>query len=225
MCDRRKGVNRVLILIEDKAQQAGKHDMKNSFWKANEIEVVRCPLPVGDYILVNDKVQDVLDRKAKRGIEVKKMDFIGTYDVCVDTKKDIEELLNDIIGKQHARFRDECIFAQNNGIRLYILVENAGCEIYHTGIYNKTIMSLEELHSWKNPRLFIMENSSEMVGTYKNGRPMYRKVQKYPKATRGEQLMKACMTMEQKYGVKFLFCRPSEAGLKVLELLGVNADG
>lgn len=212
-------------LIEDKAQQSGKHDMKNSFWKANGIEVVRLPLPVGDYILVNDKVQDVLDRKAKRGIEVKKMDFIGTYDVCVDTKKDIEELLNDIIGKQHARFRDECIFAQNNGIRLYILVENAGCEIYHTGIYNKTIMSLEELHSWKNPRLFIMENSNEIIGAYKNGRPMYRKVQKYPKATRGEQLMKACMTMEQKYGVKFLFCRPSEAGKRVLELLGVDSDG
>ena len=214
-----------MILLEDKAQQSGKHDMKNSFWKAKGIEVVRCPLPVGDYIVVNDKVQDVLDRKAKRGIEVKKMDFIGTYDVCVDTKKDIEELLSDIIGKQHARFRDECIFAQNNGIKLYILVENAGCEIYHTGIYNKTITSLEELHSWKNPRLFIMENSSEIIGVYKNGRPMYRKIQKYPKATRGEQLMKACMTMEQKYGVKFLFCRPSEAGKRVLELLGVDVDG
>lgn len=214
-----------MILIEDKAQQVGKHDKKNSYWKLNGIEVMRYPLPVGDYILVNDKVQDVLERKSKRGIEIKKMDFIGTYDVCVDTKKDIEELLSDIIGKQHARFRDECIFAQNNGIKLYILVENFGCEIYHTGIYNKTITSLEELHCWKNPRLFIMENSTDVIGLHKNGRPMYRKVQKYPKATHGQQLMKACMTMEQKYGVKFLFCRPSEAGEKVLELLGVGVDG
>lgn len=211
-----------MILIEDKAQQAGKHNMKNSYWEANEIDVMRYPLPVGDYIFVNSKVQDVLERKAKRGIEVKKMDFIGTYDVCVDTKKDIEELLGDIIGKQHARFRDECIFAQNNNIKLYILVENVGCEIYHTGIYNKTIESLEELHGWKNPRLFIMKNSDEMIGFYQNGRPMYRKVQKYPKATRGEQLMKACMTMEQKYGVKFLFCRPEEAGKRILELLNVE---
>lgn len=210
-------------LIEDKAQQSGKHDMKNSFWKANGIEVMRCPLPVGDYIVVNDRVQDVLDRKAKRGIEVKKMDFIGTYDVCVDTKKDIEELLSDIIGKQHARFRDECIFAQNNNIKLYILVENAGCEIYNTGIYNKTITRLEDLHSWKNPRLFIMENSKEVIGQYPNGRPKYKKVQKYPKATKGAQLMKACITMEQKYGVKFLFCRPSEAGEKVMELLTEKA--
>lgn len=214
-----------MILIEDKAQQEGKHNMKNAYWKNNEIEVRRLPLPVGDYIIVNDKVQDVLERKSKRGIEVKKMDFLGTYDVCVDTKKDIEELLSDIIGKQHARFRDECIFAQNNNIELYILVENAGCEIYNTGIYNKTITSLEELHCWKNPRLFIMENSNEVIGTYKNGRPKYKKIQKYPKATRGEQLMKACMTMEAKYGVKFLFCRPSEAGEKILELLGVRENG
>ena len=70
-----------------------------------------------------------------------------------------------------------------------------------------------------------MENSSEIIGAYKNGRPMYRKIQKYPKATRGEQLMKACMTMEQKYGVKFLFCRPEDSGEKILELLGVDVDG
>lgn len=214
-----------MVLIEDKAQQEGKHCIKNSYWSSNGIEVIRLPLPVGDYILVNEKVQDVLDRKAKRGIEVKKMDFLGTYDVCVDTKKDIEELISDIIGKQHARFRDECIFAQNNNIKLYILIENMGQEIGHTGIYNKTITALNELCSWKNPRLFIMKNSDEIIGTYKNGRPEYRKVQKYPKATKGEQLMKACMTMEAKYGVKFLFCRPKEAGERILNLLNEKKEG
>lgn len=235
-----------MIVLEDKAQQEKKHEIKHRWFDEMDIELIRVPLPVGDYILMNDKIKDVIERKNGRkriigkkevklkngkvverniydyGVELKKMDFVGTYNVCVDTKKDIEELINDIIGKQHERFRDECIFAQNNGIQLYILVENTGGEIYHTGIYNKTITSLDELHNWKNPRLFIMHNSKEVIGTYKNGRPKYEKVQKYPRATRGEQLMKACMTMEAKYGVKFLFCKPGEAGARILELLKVE---
>lgn len=209
-------------IIEDKGQKEKEHVLKNNYWKSKGIEVVRYPLPVGDYILTNDKCLDVIERKSKRGMEVKKMDFVGCYDVVVDTKRNIEELLGDIIGKDHGRFRDELIFAQNNNVKLYILVENIGGEIGNTGIYNQTITRLEDLHSWKNPRLFIMKNSDEVIGTYKNGRPMYRKVQKYPKATKGEQLMKCCMTMEKKYGVTFVFCKPSEAGQKVLELLGVS---
>ena len=31
--------------------------------------------------------------------------------------------------------------------------------------------------------------------------------------------MKACMTMQRKYGVEFLFCHNSEQGEKVIELL------
>lgn len=208
-----------MIILEDKAQQEGKHVTKNNYWKSQDIDVIRQPLPVGDYILVNDKVQELIDRKAARGIEIKKMDFLGTYKVCVDTKNSIEELLSDISGKQHARFRDECILAQNNNIQLYILVENLGGEIKNTGIYNSTITTLDELHQWKNPRLFIMTNSDEVIGTYKNGRPRFKKVQKYPKATRGAWLMKACKTMESKYGVKFLFTTPENAGAEVIRLL------
>ena len=69
------------------------------------------PLPCGDYIIADDKVMDVINRKKERGIPVKKMDFLGTYNVTVDTKKDIQELVGDVCGKQHARFRDECILA------------------------------------------------------------------------------------------------------------------
>ena len=171
-------------LIEDKSQKKEKHVQKNQYWEAMGIEVERFSLPVGDYIIVNEKVQDMLNRKLKRGVNIKKMDFVGTYTVCVDTKKDIEELLCDIIGPQHQRFRDELKFAQNNNISLYILVENIGGEIGNTGIFNKTITSLNELHCWKNPRLFIMKDSDEVVGRFKNGKPKYRKMQAFPKATR-----------------------------------------
>ena len=191
-------------LLEDKAQQANKHIKKNQFWLKNGVEVIRQPLPTGDYVLVNDKIQDVLDRKAARGIEPKKMDFLGTYDICVDTKKDIQELVSDICGKQHERFRDECILAKNNGIQLIILVENDYQELTKDGsIVNKTIHSLDELHSWKNPRLFVRKGGKQM----------------YPNATRGITLQKACHTMQWKYGCHFEFCSSAEAGQRVIESL------
>lgn len=194
-------------IIEDKAQKQGEHDDKNMWWMMNGIEVERYPLPVGDYILVNDRVQDVIDRKTKREIDIKKMDFVGTYTVCVDTKKDIQELIGDICGKQHDRFRDECMFAMNNGIKLYILVENAAIIINERkGIISPFIDSLDNLHRFINPRLFI----------WRNGK------QKYPSATKGITLKKACYTMKAKYGVEFIFCNKREAGKKVIELLTSN---
>lgn len=189
-------------IISDVAQKANKHKLKEFYWQQQGIEVEKLPLPVGDYILVDERVQDVLDRKAKRGMAVKKMDFLGTYSVAVDTKYDVQELVYDVCGKSHARFRDECILAQNNGIQLYILVENEGKRI-RGDIWNKTITRLEDLHSWVNPRLFVMKNGKQV----------------YPTATKGATLQKACETMEKKYGVKFLFCSKKDAGRMVIELL------
>lgn len=194
-------------LIEDKAQQQGKHITKNRYWEQNGIQVFRHPLPVGDYILVNEKVQDVLDRKAARGIEPKKMDFLGTYDICVDSKFSIGELVADICGKSHERFRDECILAQNNGIKLIILVENDYEIVYSRNgreIVNRTITDLKDLHRWVNPRLWVFQGGK----------------QKYPNATKGVVLMKACMTMEKKYApLEFRFCSSKDAGKMIVELL------
>ena len=176
-----------MILISDKGQQDGKHTEKERYWTELGIEVIEAPLPTGDYILANDKVMDVIFRKEQRGIPVKKMDFLGTYNVTVDTKKDIQELVGNVCGKQHARFRDECILAQNNGIKLYVLVQNAGGLVKGTkDIYNPTIA---------------------------------RRTQRYPAATKGETLMKACMTMQKKYGVEFVFCHNRDQGEMVLKLL------
>lgn len=191
-------------IIEDKANKESQHEIKNRWWQINGIEVERYPLPVGDYILVTDKVQDVIDRKTKRGVDIKKMDFMGSYKVCVDTKKDIQELIGDICGKQHERFRDECMLAQNNGIKLYILVENTPLIINERkGIYSPFIDSLDNLNKFVNPRLFIWRNGKQL----------------YPTATKGITLKKACITMQNKYGVEFLFCRPGDSAQKIIELL------
>lgn len=198
-----------MTIIEDKAQQEGKHNLKHNYWTAQGISFERYPLPVGDYILMTDKVADVIDRKKARGIDIKKMDFMGSYNVTVDSKKDIDELCADICGPDHDRFRDECILAQNNGIRLIVLVENDGGPASKDGsIINPHISDLSMLHRWVNPRSLIF----------------YAGRQKYPKATRGITLMKAAMSMQKKYGVEFMFCRPSEAGKRIAELLGAGDE-
>ena len=197
------------MIFEDEGQKIGKHTSKNSYWKNHGVEVVRVPLPCGDYVKANEKILDVLKRKQERGLKPKKMDFLGTYDVAIDTKFSIQELVGDICGKQHERFRDECILAQNNGIQLYVLVQNdIECVSKKHDLYNYPIHDLKQLHRWVNKRLWIRKNGKQV----------------YPKATRGITLMKACYSMEKKYDVKFLFCTTQEAGAKVLEILGVDKD-
>ena len=183
----------MITILEDKGQKENKHRDKNLYWQLHGVQVIRKPLPIGDYILGTDRVMDVINRKDKRGIPVKKMDFVGAYTITIDSKYSIQELVSDVCGKQHERFRDELILAQNNGVDLIILVENTD-----------GITTLSELHKWVNPRLFIKQRGGG---------------QKYPKATRGVTLMKSCYTLQQKYGCQFLFCKPDEAGRMIVELL------
>lgn len=167
-------------LMVDTRQQANKHILKDKYFESVGIKVVRSKLPVGDYSLMQN------------------------MSVVVDSKNSIDELVSDICGKQHERFRNELMLAQENGIKLIILVENRGGYLdKNCTIYNPTIYDLESLHNWKNPRAFIMRGGKQV----------------YPTATKGVVLQKACMTMQLKYGVEFQFCRPDQAGERILELL------
>lgn len=264
-------------IIEDTAQQDGKHSIKHQWMQENGIEVVVCPLPVGDYIMANEIVLDVMARKEARGVDVKKMDLLGSFKTSVDTKCNIQELVSDICGKQHPRFRDELILAKNNGIKLFVLVENVD-----------GILSLDSLHEWNNPRLSItktelvkfeqvvvndvnqgavfsvaaisgemfevakLEKSSNgdykvtlLVGKNKGYSGIIRsdsfdavkseaikficrilkvKTLKFPTATSGETLKKACKTMQNKYGVEFLFTTPKDSARRIKELLESQCD-
>jgi len=194
-------------LIEDVNNKVAQHTVKNRYWKENGVEVMRYGLPTGDYVLVNDKIQDVLDRKAKRGIEPKKMDFLGTYTVSVDSKRDMTEIEGNIIGKAHARFRDELILANNNGIKLYVLVENTD------GI--KEIRDVFRYTSKRRLRWFKYNK------LHQEGRALNVPIPKQPPVS-GEQLAKAMLTMELKYGVTFKFCKPEESGKIIIDLLTGN---
>jgi ribosome-associated protein len=172
-----------MIILEDTRQQDSKHNKKREWFEANGIEVKRTKLYVGDYT------------------------FPKNQSVCVDTKKDIQELIGDICGKQHDRFREELIRAKEADIKLYILVENERIIINERkGIYSPYIDSLDSLHKFVNPRLFIWRNGKQL----------------YPTATKGITLKKACITMKNKYGVEFIFCKPNQAAEKVIELLATN---
>lgn len=181
----------MITLIEDTRNQPGKHKLKNQYFQSQGIKVIRSKLPCGDYALLTD------------------------MSIVIDSKKDMQEICSNICGPQHDRFRAECQLAQNNGIKLIILVEN-----------KNGIKSVEDVFKWHNERLDIYTNSNEQIGWYVNGRPKYKKVQKYPKATTGQTLAKAMLTMQTKYSCEFSFCRPQESGSKIIEILtGGHSDG
>ena len=50
-----------MIIAVDKAQKEGKHDIKHNQLIDLGHELVFLPLPVGDYILVTDAVNEVID--------------------------------------------------------------------------------------------------------------------------------------------------------------------
>jgi len=243
------------MLLCDTRQQSGKHDVKNAYFRSQGIIINRTKLFAGDYTLPSnqsvcvDTKKDIAElicdiqvkQMPKKDVEAAIHEISAknhipencAYEVfhaiCDDdtdrfAEKDINEAcykygipesvidqLQALYVKRHGFFHRGLKRAQNSGIRLYILVEN-----------DDMVTSIEDLSLWHNPRLDLLTNSNQMIGFWGNGKPRYKKVQKYPYAATGEWLAKACLTMEEKYGCRFLFCRPEESGAKILELLGVS---
>ena len=180
----------------DKGQQANKHIVKHNWLKLNGHELIELPLPVGDYM--------------------------GVVRVSVDTKKDLQEVVGNIQGKSHARFRDECILGQQNGIKLYILVEHGG-----------NIKNLESVKDWKNPRQYLYEKKIRKEFEMPKGADFQSEVAELKAhgakvvrgPTTGEELYKAMVTMQEKYGVEWVFCEKKETGAKIVELLRNGLNG
>lgn len=200
-------VMKAMQILEDIGNKEKHHILKHLYFESNGVYWERYPLPVGDYIIANEQVLDVISRKQKRGTAIKKIDFLGTYDIAIDTKKDMQEIIGNICYKQHDRFRDECILAQNNGIKLIVLIEN-----------DEGITSLNDVFHWNNPRLHRYNKIAYM---HNLGQWLSIPLPK-SKPTLGSTLAKAMITMEKKYGVIFKFCTPEEAGWKIIELLDGN---
>lgn len=84
----------------DTRQHAGKHDVKEAWWRAHGIELVPRALPFADY-------------------------WADGSNVAVDTKRNVQELAMDA-GRDHARFVRELERAAAEGYRLVVLTERAG---------------------------------------------------------------------------------------------------
>lgn len=102
-------------LIEDTRQKAGKHDVKHECFDRMNIGLIRSKLPFGDYAPIPP--------------------------ISIDTKENIDEIANNICGKEHKRFINECKYAQAAGCKLFILVENT-----------LGITDISQVHLWENPR-------------------------------------------------------------------------
>ena len=80
--------------------------------------------------------------------------------------------------------------------RELILAKDLGIKLYVLIENTEGIRALEEVAYWVNPRLAVS-----------------------PKAITGPRLRKAMSTMQERYGVTFLFCSPSEAADIIKSLL------
>lgn len=137
------------------------------------------------------------------------MNAEGNGNVLVDTKRSMAEIAQNISGKQHDRFKRECVRAQEGGYRLVILVED--------GRYK----SVADVRSWTNDHCVKCEVRRKAGCVPKN--PKGRCVKHGTlKPIQGPRLSKAMATMSDRYGVSFEFCAPEDAGRRVCELCGVE---
>lgn len=140
-----------ITIIKDTCQQVGKHDNIERFIERIGFNTIKNTLPIGDYALLTRRGREILDIKrqtaernksyaryigkdiktnADRGHStLQKIDLIGTYDVAVDTKQNLDEVLRRIGGLADERIDQQAIRAFNTKTRLYILVaqDNINC--------------------------------------------------------------------------------------------------
>lgn len=118
------------VILMDTREQEGKHNNVLEYFEKNNYKVVRSKLFVGDYTYLSD------------------------MRICVDTKKDIQEIVGNVTS-QHDRFIREIQRANENGIKLVFLIQD------------EYIGKLEELNRWYNPRLKVSPRATKGTTLYK----------------------------------------------------------
>lgn len=120
--------------------------------------------------------------------------------LIVDRKQNLTELCSNVC-QDHERFRNEIIRANENGIKLVFLVE-----------HGERIECLEDVIFWQNPR---RQKRKQVGGKWQTVET---------KATTGETLYNILSTIQQKYGVEFLFCRKEDTGKRIVEILSHDIE-
>ena len=173
------------VLYTDSRQQAGKHDIKNEWWALHGVSTIVRKLDFGDYMTDGSNIS-------------------------VDTKRNIDEIAKNINGREHDRFKRECIRARDAGYLLIILVENT-----------EGVLAVDELRDWINGhcRACVHFRTSQC-----DPRDSGEKCRKHGtrKPIQGERLARAMSTMSERYGVRFEFCPPSDAARRICCTLGIS---
>lgn len=147
-------------------------------------------------------IQKILAEFDRQGVKhyVSKL-YIADYmsldnpKLVVDRKQNLNELANNVC-QDHQRFRAELIRAQENGIKVVILVE-----------HGHSIHSLADVVWWDNPR---RHKRVRVDGIWKDVDT---------KAIEGDKLAKILKTLEQKYGCEFRFCDKDNTGKEIIRIL------
>ena len=198
------------IGVDKNQLQKGSHAKSNAYnhrmMERAGHELVAIPLPYADYCEVTEEMQETIDR---RGDKLKKADLVGDIKIAVDRKNSIDEICGNVCSttSAHERFRDEVILAQKCGCKFYVLIED------------DKVTSLDDLEKWENPREKKYFYYKALMA---QGKKLRMILPKQPPAS-GKKLAKALRTMETKYGVKFLFCKPKDAAERIVEIL-TNGD-
>lgn len=167
-----------IYLIEDTRQQQGKHLFKDSYFKFNNIKVLKSKLPFGDYSLYGD------------------------MSLVIDTKKDIMEVAQCLM-QGHERFRKEIVGANNFNTGIIILIEE---NVKYTF---KTLISDYKIPCYKT-KGFKKANGKSIM-THYQGQPMAR--------FNIESVVKTMLTMQEKYGVLFMFTTKEKCGEDIINIL------
>lgn len=81
------------------------------------------------------------------GMAVGDYQILGKGDIVIDTKKDMNEIESNLI-HDHERFRNECLLAQEAGIRLIILIQD------------EKLKQLSDVFGWYNIRRKWSKNAA-----------------------------------------------------------------
>lgn len=194
------------IGVDKNQLQKGSHAKSNAYnhrmMERAGHTLIAIPMIFGDYCEVTEEMQKTIDR---RGDKLKKADLVGDIKIAVDRKNSIDEICGNVCSttSAHERFRDEVILAQKCGCKFYVLIED------------EKVTSLDDLEHWQNPREKKYFYYKALMA---QGKKLRMVLPKQPPAS-GKKLAKALRTMEEKYGVKFLFCKPKDAAERIVELL------
>ena len=145
-----------MIIGVDVNQLTGKHgasnQRKHSQMMREGAELLSLRLPFGDYILVDERILNIIDRLG--GAEnVHKKDLKDAITLSIDTKKNLQEVIGNICSRQHERFKRELLASQG---RLILLIEEADMEC------------IEDVWFWDNPRLKVNPKATKGTSLYKS---------------------------------------------------------